>query len=104
MKKGNQLYINVKITDECGAPLDIGVVKKVQFNIDTITKYFATNSTDVIFEDGIFKVYLTQEETFKMGTNIELEARVLFIDDTILGTKIENIYNENVIKEVILNG
>lgn len=105
MKIGNQFYLEFSIQDDDGKPIDINSVKKVQFNIDTLTKTFDGTGKEVNYdaEAGVFKVWITEEETFKFPNVVKVDARVLFKNDTIMGTEIETYYWEDSLKEVILD-
>lgn len=105
MKIGNQLYLEFSIQDDDGKPVDIKSVKKVQFNIDTLTKTFDGTGNEVSYDnvEGIFKVWITEEETFKFPNIVKADARVLFKNDTIMGTEIETYYWEDSLKEVVLD-
>ena len=50
--------------------------------------------------DSSFNIFLTEEETFNFKNHINVEARVLFKNDTILGTLIENTYVSDCLKKV----
>lgn len=88
MKKGNQFYLTVSIYDENDILLNIDIVKKVQFNIDNITKVYDGLNEEVIYEEinNCFKIYLTEEETFNFKDTIQIDARVLDKNNLIFGT------------------
>lgn len=92
MKKGNQFFLELEIENEDGSALDIRSVEKVQFNIDNITKMYSVDSSEVTYEEGKFKIWLTEEETFAFKTRVKIEARVLYTNGTILGTFVEQEY------------
>lgn len=92
MKHGNQFYLEFQIEDKQGGKLDINAVKKVQFNINELTKTYDGLNNEVTYEDGIFKIWLTEDETFKFSSNVKVDARILFKNDTIMGTYIENYF------------
>lgn len=92
MKKGNQFFLELEITNEDDTALDIRAVEKVQFTIDDITRMYGADSTEVTYEEGKFRIWLTEEETFKFKNRVEIEARVLFTSGTILGTFVEHEY------------
>ena len=92
MKQGNQFYLEFQIEDKQGGKLDINAVKKVQFNINELTKTYDGLNNEVTYEDGIFKIWLTEDETFNFSSNVKVDARILFANDTIMGTYIENYF------------
>ena len=92
MKHGNQFYLEFQIEDKQGGKLDINAVKKVQFNINELTKTYDGLNNEVTYEDGIFKIWLTEDETFNFSSNVKVDARILFKNDTIMGTYIENYF------------
>lgn len=104
-KKGNQFYLEIQILDENNSLLEINGVKKVQFNIGELTKEYNDSSKDVSYDEetSAFKIWLTEDETFKFKKNTKLEARVLFKNDVILGTLIEDTYVYDSLKEVKLD-
>ena len=92
MKQGNQFYLEFQIEDKQGGKLDINAVKKVQFNINELTKTYDGLNNEVTYENGIFKIWLTEDETFNFSSNVKVDARILFKNDTIMGTYIENYF------------
>lgn len=96
MKQGNQFYLDFQIVDENDNLLDINSILKIQFTIGNLTKEYDGINENVIYnnEQKIFKIWLTEEETFKFDDMINVEARILFKGDknTIGGTYIEQIY------------
>ena len=92
MKHGNQFYLEFQIEDKQGGKLDINAVKKVQFNINELTKTYDGLNNEVTYENGIFKIWLTEDETFNFSSNVKVDARILFKNDTIMGTYIENYF------------
>lgn len=96
MKEGNQFYLDFQIVDENDNLLDINSILKIQFTIGNLTKEYDGINENVIYnsEQKIFKVWLTEDETFKFDDMVNVEARILFKGDknTIGGTYIEQIY------------
>lgn len=98
MKQGNQFYLEFQIEDETGSLLDVSGVEKVQFNIGTLTKMYNGESKEVEYDetDKVFKVWLTEEETFAFDKEVRMDARVLFRGEesykAIGGTYIESKY------------
>lgn len=89
MKKGNQFYLCFNITDSNGEDLDINKVAKVQFMIgNKIIKYYDGINNEVIYDNDTkkFKIWLKEDETFDFDCLTNFQARVMFNDDTILGT------------------
>ena len=105
MKQGNQFYLEFQIEDENGKLLDIKNVLKVQFNIGNLTKTYDGTGKEVTYENGVFKVWLTEEETFNFDSKVKMDARVLFKGDkkTIGGTYIIDEYWYESLKEEILD-
>ena len=101
MKQGNQFYLEFQIEDENGELLDIKNVLKVQFNIGNLTKTYDGINEDVTYENGVFKVWLTEEETFNFDSKVKMDARILFKGDkkTIGGTYIIDDYWYESLKE-----
>ena len=105
MKKGNQFYLEFEIVDNENNNLDIQSVLKVQFNIGNLTKTYDGIGKEVTYQNGVFKVYLTEEETFNFDGRIKMDARILFKGDrkTIGGTYIIDEYSYDSLKEEILD-
>ena len=101
MKQGNQFYLEFQIEDENGELLDIKNVLIVQFNIGNLTKTYDGINEDVTYENGVFKVWLTEEETFNFDSKVKMDARILFKGDkkTIGGTYIIDDYWYESLKE-----
>ena len=106
MKKGNQFYMEFELTDENDNLIDINNVKKIQFNIGDITKTYENKieNEEVIYDKNKqnFKVWLTEDETFGFDL-INIDSRVLFTNDVILGTDIQTIRFKEVVNEVKLD-
>ena len=101
MKQGNQFYLEFQIEDENGELLDIKNVLKVQFNIGNLTKTYDGINEDVTYENGVFKVWLTEEETNNYDSKVKMDVRILFKGDkkTIGGTYIIDDYWYESLKE-----
>lgn len=104
-KKGNQFYLQVQITDENDEILDINGVKKVQFNFGELTKTYDGTGTEVTYDskDQLFNIWLTEEETFKLDNKMDYDVRVLFLNDTIMGSVINQEFIFDSLKEVLLD-
>lgn len=98
MKQGNQFYLEFQIEDENGELLDVTSVLKIQFVIDDLVKVYDGVNNEVLHDNvnNIFKVWLTEEETFKFDKQVKMDARVLFKGEEdyrpIGGTYIETNY------------
>lgn len=107
MKQGNQFYLEFQIEDENGELLDIKNVLKVQFNIGNLTKTYDGINEDVTYHDNVFKVWVTEEETFDFDNQVKMEARILFKGEEnykpIGGTYIETNYWYDSLKKVDLD-
>lgn len=103
MKQGNQFYLELEIIDENDEKLNIDIVKKVQFNIDMLTKIYDGENEEVKYENGFFKVWLSEKETFNFKNKVKIEARVLFRNDLISGSIIEEKYFYDVLKQEVLD-
>ena len=98
MKQGNQFYLEIQVLDEKNEILDIRTVLKVQFTIDNLIKYYDGVSEEVTYDETkkCFKIWLTEDETFKFEKQIKMDARILFKGEenykSIGGTYIETNY------------
>ena len=105
MKIGNQFYLEFQLEDENGDLLDIRSVSKVQFSIDNLIKTYDCVNEEVSYDDvnNVFKVWLTEDETFKFGTRVKVDARILFKNNTINGAKIQQYGWYDTLKKVKLD-
>ena len=109
VKQGNQFYLEFQIEDENGTLLDISSIVKVQFVIGNLTKIYDGVSDEVIYDsiNKIFKVWVTEEETFKFDKQVKMDARVLFKGEEnykpIGGTYIESNYWYDSLKQEVLD-
>lgn len=104
MKQGNQFYLEIQLLDEQNEILDIQSVLKVQFTIDNLIKYYDGTNKEVTYDETkkCFRIWLTEDETFKFERQIEMDARILFKNNTISGTYITSDYwNESLLQEVL---
>ena len=106
MKQGNQFYLEFQIVDNNGTILTNDNVAKLVFYIgEDIKRTYTPDSTEVLYNEDkkCFEVYLTEAETleFKM---IDIDARILFKNNQILGCEKTQLYfNEVLVKESILD-
>lgn len=109
-KKGNQFYLEIQIEDQENNLLDISSVEKVQFNIDDLTKTYSNESKEVTYDEEkqCFKIWLTEEETFKFNDYVSIDIRVLYKvgrndKKGIDGSYITKHYCFDVLKEIDLS-
>lgn len=104
-KRGDQFYLEIQITDKDDNILDINGVKKVQFNIGKITKTYDGESEEVSYneETQTFLIWLTEDETFDFSNYTKLDVRVLFKNNTIMGSYIDQKFIYDSLKEVKLD-
>ena len=97
-KQGNQFYLEFQIEDENEQLLDITSILKVQFVIGGLIKTYDGISNEVLYDNDnkIFKVWVTEEETFEFDKQVKMDARILFKGEenykSIGGTYIESNY------------
>lgn len=109
MKQGNQFYLEFQIEDENRALLDTTSILKVQFVIGDIIKTYDGVNDEVLYDslNKVFKVWVTEEETFKFDKQVKMDARILFKGEEnyrpIGGTYIETNYWYDSLKEVALD-
>ena len=109
MKQGNQFFLEFQIEDNIGSLIDITNVLKVQFVIGDLIKTYDGISDEVLWdnENKIFKVWLTEDETFNFDKQTKMDARILFKGDNdykaIGGTYIESKYWYDSLKKEILD-
>ena len=109
VKQGNQFYLEFQIEDENGTLLDTASILKVQFAIGDLIKTYDGVSDEVIYVsvNKIFKVWVTEEETFKFNKQVKMDARVLFKGEEnyrpIGGTYIESNYWYDSLKQEVLD-
>ena len=108
-KQGNQFYLEFQIEDENGQLLDTTGILKVQFVIGDLVKTYDGTSKEVLYDNvnKIFKVWVTEEETFKFDKQVKMDARVLFKGEEnyrpIGGTYIESNYWYDSLKQEVLD-
>ena len=109
MKQGNQFYLEFQIEDENGALLDTASILKVQFVIGDLVKTYDGTSDEVSYDslNKVFKVWVTEEETFKFDKQVKMDARILFKGEEnyrpIGGTYIESNYWYDSLKQEVLD-
>jgi queuine/archaeosine tRNA-ribosyltransferase len=104
MKQGNQFWYGIKLKDKNKEYLNPIYIDKIIFNFDELQKEYNSDSKDVVFDkqNNLFKIYLTQEETQQMQNKVNIDVRVKFKNDEILGTAVTEQYIfESLNKEVI---
>lgn len=105
MKQGNQFNLEIQIEDENGQLLNIDAVSKVQFIIDNIIKIYDGTNNEVLYDKDkqCFQIWLTESETFVFGNQIKIDARVLFINNSIDGTYVITEYCNSALKKEVLD-
>lgn len=105
MKQGNQFYLEIQISDENDTILDISSVEKVQFNFGDITKIYDGNNLDVTYdnEKQMFRVYLTEQDTFTIQNVVKVDCRVLFKNKLIEGSYVYTLNVYDSVKEELLD-
>ena len=105
MKQGNQFYLEIQISDENDIILNISSVEKVQFNFGDITKIYDGNNLDVTYdnEKQMFKVYLTEQDTFTIQNVVKVDCRVLFKNKLIEGSYVYTLNVYDSVKEELLD-
>lgn len=105
MKQGNQFYLEIQIEDDKKNLLNIDVVSKVQFMIDNIIKVYDGINDEVLYdkEKQCFKIWLTEDETFEFDSKVKIDARILFINNSIDGTYIITQPCNSTLKKEVLD-
>lgn len=82
-KQGNQFYLGLQIEDSLGEFINIKAIDKIQFTIDNLEKIYDGTSEDVTYDEDrkCFKIWLTEDETFKFDKTIKIDVRVLYRKD-----------------------
>lgn len=83
--QGSSYRLPVVIRNPKGEVITADMVEKASFTFADITKLYGDGG-DVYFEDGVWVVPLSEEETFALRGVIKWQARFLFIDGTVDGT------------------
>ena len=86
-----QYYIETTLEDKDGKPLDINEIEKIVFQFENVKKTYLTDGTstdNIIYEDGVFRIYLTQDETGSFEDNIAYQTAVKFNNGDIRRTKV----------------
>lgn len=95
-KQGNTYKLYGKIED-----VNIDIISKVVFKFNDIKKtYLADGTGDVTYSDGIFTVYLSQEDTLslKSSPKVKYEVAVKFTDNQV---KRSQVYYTNSLETII---
>lgn len=105
MKQGNQFYLEVRSKDKDGNYLTPENVQKIQFNIGKLTKTYTRGSDKVTYnpERQSFLIWLTESETFDFENVVKFDVRVFFVDGTIMGSYIKEMYFYDSLKKVNLD-
>lgn len=76
-----QYYIETTLMDSEGELLDLTDVEKIVFQFENVQKTYLTDGTstdNIIYDEGVFRIYLTQEETGSFEDNIAYQTAVKF--------------------------
>lgn len=104
MKQGNQFYLEFQIVDNDGNILTNDHVAKIVFYIGGLKRTYTPSSSEVTYDEDkqCFKIWLTEAETLQFEM-IDVDARILFDNDEILGCYKTRLYfNEVLVNESIL--
>lgn len=91
MKQGNQFFLEIELLTEDDKVILPKEVESITFTFGGVKKIYP--SSEVIFENDLYKVWFSQEDTFKLKGIISYDIRVKFNNNTIIGSK---IYNERI--------
>ena len=81
--QGNTYLLPIKIND-----IDISQVQKAQFIVGKVEKFYGNGGSVTYDEDSqAFLVPLTEEETFGWGSFVKWQARILFTNGEVDGTR-----------------
>lgn len=99
------MYVEFQVFDKDDNLLPIDGVSKVQFNIGELTKTYDGVSEEVTYdeEEQCFRVWLTEDETFAFDNYTKMDVRVMFKNNTIMGSYIEKKFIYDSLKEVKLD-
>lgn len=95
-KKGNTYELQVKISN-----IDIEEISKIVFKFNSIEKTYVRDSQneDVIYQsDETFIIYLSQEETLSLSSEVEYEVAIKFNDNSV---KRSPVYTTSSLRTII---
>lgn len=108
MKQGNQFYLDIQIVDDNCNILTNEMVRKIVFYISAdLKKTYASGSDEVVYDSDskCFRIWLSEEETLQFNGLVDLDARILFENNTIMGCyKSQEYFNPALVNESILEG
>lgn len=101
MMQGDQYRIPVSLKHEDGSIVTESEVRDVEIFVGSVRK---------TLDDGIsydanekcFYVYLTQKETFRLGGDVGIQARVLFTSGDVVGVNLGTVNFETSTSKVVL--
>lgn len=96
-KQGNTYKLKATIDT------DLSTIDKIVFQFNEVQKtYLSDEESDVILENGVFIVPLTQEDTLNLDSEVNAEVAVKFQDGSVKRSRvIENLALDTIIEEEI---
>lgn len=83
-----------------GKPIEIINVDLVEFSFGELVKMYPSES--VKYEEGVFLVHLTQEETVSFGSSISVQVRVKFSNNNVVLTKAKTMPVNQALSKAVL--
>lgn len=102
MMQGDSWPLEIKITLG-GEPLNTSTVEIVEISIDELTKTWPNGGVSYKPDKGVFTIWPTQEESFKMRGRKRVQARVKLKDSgSVIGLDFGTVdIKESLSKEVL---
>ena len=101
MMQGDSWPLEIRIKFS-GKPLDVSAVDTVEISIDELIKTWPKGGVNYDEKKGVFSIWPTQEESFKMRGRNRVQARVKFNDGSVIGLDFGAVdIKESLSKEVL---
>lgn len=85
IKQGDAYDIQITLKDDTGAAITDAVVDTLEITLGQVVKKFPG---DVTYSEGVFTFSLAQTETHGFSGILPFQARVKFIDGSVVGTSL----------------
>ena len=85
IRQGDAYDIEITLKDDAGQAITDAVVDTLEVTLGAITK---TYPGDVTYSEGVFTFPLTQTETHALTGILPFQARVKFLDGSVVGTSL----------------
>lgn len=102
MMQGDQYRLPIELKHENGSVITSDEIKDLEVFIGRFRKTLSSGMVRFDETEQLYYAQITQEETFGLFGDVELQARILFLSGDVIGVGLGTQNFENSISKVVL--